>query len=162
MMITKIVGFDPIGWVLGAVMGLVLLLVVPGPAHGTGDMTSQDPIEITVVLGNAQGTLRFFPDTLILETGKLYRLILLNRSPSKHYFSSDGFSRAVFTRKIQVAGTDGAAIAEIKGAIREIEVYPGGRAEWWFVPVKAGKFGDMKCTNKRHAERGMVGSILIR
>ena len=26
-------------------------------------------------------------------------------------------------------------LAEFKGAIREIEVYPGHSAEWWLVPV---------------------------
>ena len=31
---------------------------------------------------------------------------------------------SVFTRKAQVLGPDGKTIAEIKGTIREIEVYP--------------------------------------
>ncbi len=53
-------------------------------------------------------------------------------------------------------------IAEIKGSIREIEVYPQGTAEWWFVPVKAGTFNDLKCTIAGHAEAGMVGTVTIR
>jgi uncharacterized cupredoxin-like copper-binding protein len=71
-------------------------------------------------------------------------------------------SRSVFTRKAQVLGPDGKTIAEIKGTIREIEVYPNGTAEWWFVPIKTGVLNDLKCTIKGHAEAGMVGTITIK
>lgn len=131
------------------------------PAPAAGDLTGQDPIEITLRLGDEKNALRFFPDRLELETGKLYKLVLHNGSPQKHYFSSDGFSRAVFTRKVQVRDREGTSIAEVKGSIREIEVYPGQQAEWWLVPVKSGLFGDLKCTIEDHAERGMVGSIRV-
>ena len=58
-------------------------------------------------------------------------------------------------------------MAEIKGAIREIEVYPGGTAEWWFVPVATGKLDDLQCNIKdkdgqTHAEKGMIGMITIK
>jgi uncharacterized cupredoxin-like copper-binding protein len=69
---------------------------------------------------------------------------------------------AVFTRKAQVNGKDGKPIAEVKGAVREIEVYPGGTAEWWFVPVKAGVFEDLRCTIPGHTEGGMTGKIVIK
>jgi len=144
---------------------LVLSLVFALPfvsAQAAGDLTQQEPVEIKVALGNDKDALRFFPETISLETGKLYRLILSNPSPQKHYFSSDGMAQAVFTRKVQVNGTNGKAIAEVKGQVREIEVYPGGTAEWWFVPVKAGKFNDLKCTIPGHDEGGMVGSITIK
>ena len=36
-------------------------------------------------------------------------------------------------------------LAEFKGAIREIEVYPGQTAEWWFVPVATGRVTDLRC-----------------
>jgi uncharacterized cupredoxin-like copper-binding protein len=57
-------------------------------------------------------------------------------------------------------------LAEFKGAIREIEVYPGQTAEWWFVPVAAGRITDLQCgikgaDGKTHAEHGMVGEIVI-
>lgn len=134
----------------------------PISVQGAGDLTKQQPIGLRVQLGNKDNALRFFPDTIQLETGKLYRLILSNPSPQKHYFSSDGMSRAVFTRKVQVNGKDGTPIAEVKGHIREIEVYPKGTTEWWFVPVKTGKFNDFKCTIRGHAEAGMVGKIFIK
>jgi uncharacterized cupredoxin-like copper-binding protein len=145
----------------------LLLMFLPPALMGSptafckGDLTRQDPVELTVRLGDATNALRFEPDHITLETGKLYKLVLFNPSRVKHYFSSDGFSRAVFTRKVQINGSDGKPISEIKGRVREIEVYPGARAEWWFVPVKAGQFDDLKCTIRGHSEGGMVGTITV-
>ena len=133
-----------------------------GTAIAAGDLTAQTPIEIKIQLGNKENSLRFFPDKIELETGKLYKVVLHNPSVLAHYFSSEGLSRAVFTRKAQVLGPDGKTIAEVKGTILEIEVYPGGTAEWWFVPVKAVTLNDVKCTIKGHSETGMVGSITIK
>jgi uncharacterized cupredoxin-like copper-binding protein len=74
----------------------------------------------------------------------------------------------VFTRKVQVTQQrEGKSItlAEFKGAIREIEVYPGHAAEWWFVPVAAGRVTDLRCgivkDGKTHAQLGMTGEIVI-
>lgn len=131
------------------------------PVKAAGDLTAQQPVELRITLGNANDALRFFPGTIELETGKLYRLILENPSSQKHYFSSEGMSRAVFSRKVQVNGPDGKPIAEVKGVIREIEVYPGGNTEWWFVPVKTGEYNDLKCTIAGHAQGGMVGRVII-
>ena len=79
-------------------------------------------------LGDPDNGLRFVPDRIELETGRLYKLVLHNASPQKHYFSSDGLAGAVYTRKVQVLDQAGATLAEIKGAIREVEVYPGRQA----------------------------------
>jgi uncharacterized cupredoxin-like copper-binding protein len=136
--------------------------VASGVVMAAGDMTEQKPVEIRVELGDKENARRFFPANLELETGKLYKLVLHNASGEKHYFSSEGLSRAVFTRKAQVLGRDGKPAAEIKGFIREIEVYPSETAEWWFVPVKAGVLDDLVCTIEGHAEAGMVGVITIR
>lgn len=131
-------------------------------AQAAGDLTLQEPIIIKVALGDEKNAMRFFPEKIEFETGKLYRLLLTNPSPQKHYFYSAGAANSVFTRKVQINGTDGKAIAEVKGQIREIEVYPGGTAEWWFVPVKTGSFNDLTCTIPGHGEAGMVGSITIK
>ncbi len=141
---------------------VAICLAGAGVASAAGDLTAQTPIEVKVQLGDKDNALRFFPDKIELETGKLYKLVLHNPSPMAHYFSSEGLSRAVFTRKAQVLGPDGKTIAEVKGAISEIEVYPGGTAEWWFVPVKAATLNDLKCTIKGHSEGGMVGTITIK
>ena len=137
-------------------------LVAQGTALSEGDLTAQPPVEVSVQLGDAEDSLQFYPDHISLETGKLYKLTIHNPSPQKHYFSSEGMARSVFTRKVQVNGPDGAPVAEVKGHVREIEVYPGHRAEWWFVPVKAGTFDDLKCTIEGHAEHGMTGTVKIR
>jgi uncharacterized cupredoxin-like copper-binding protein len=131
-------------------------------AFAAGDLSQQTPVELRLQLGDEKGARRFIPEKVELETGKLYRLILSNPSPEKHYFSSDAFSQAVFTRKVQVNGPDGKALAEIKGSVREIEVYPKASTEWWLIPIKTGQFGDLKCTVQGHAEAGMVGQIIIK
>ncbi len=136
--------------------------LLPLTAMAEGDLTKQQPIDVKVQLGDEKDAMAFSPKVIELTTGKLYRLILVNASPQAHYFSSEGLAGAVFTRKAQVNGKDGKPIAEVKGAVREIEVYPGGTAEWWFVPVKAGEINDLKCTIAGHAEKGMTGKIVIK
>lgn len=140
----------------------LLMLTTAGAAQAAGDLTRQEPVLVTVQLGDAKNALRFFPADVAFETGKLYRLRLENPSTDKHYFSSASLADAVFTRKVEVHSKDGKLLAEIKGVIREIEVLPGGAAEWWFVPVKTGRFNDLKCTIAGHAEAGMTGKIEIR
>lgn len=135
------------------------------PALGAGDLTRQEPIEVKVLLGTKDGALIFKPSNLTFETGKLYKLVLTNPSDKKHYFTSPGLAKKVFTRKVQVIH-DGRRLAEIKGAIREIEVFPGGTTEWWFVPITTGNLSDLHChvkdkDGKTHAEKGMVGKISI-
>lgn len=140
---------------------LAVLLYSAGTL-AAGDMTEQNPIEVRVQLGDKKNAMKFFPSKLEFETGKLYKLVLNNTGSVKHYFSSRGFADSVFTRKAQVLDSKGKTIAEVKGAIKEIEVYPGGTAEWWFVPVKTAALTDLKCTIAGHAEAGMKGSILIK
>ncbi len=137
-----------------------------GLAYGAGDLTRQEPIEVTVALGTKDNQMRFIPDHLTFETGKLYKLVLINPSNVKHYFTSKKLASKVFTRKVQVMH-DGRRLAEVKGAIEEIEVFPGGKTEWWFVPVQTGVFKDLHCHVKddsgtMHSEMGMVGKITIR
>lgn len=140
---------------------LLFALTTTFTANAKGDLTKQTPIEIKVILGDKNNAMMFSPSTIEFETGKLYKLILENQGPVKHYFSSDGLSQSVLTRKVQVNDASGTAIAEIKGTIREIEVYPGFQAQWWFVPVKAGTFNDLRCSIKGHTEMGMKGTIII-
>jgi uncharacterized cupredoxin-like copper-binding protein len=145
----------------------VVLLMAPS-AHAAGDLSRQQPIEVIVDLGKP-GQHAFVPDKLRFETGKLYRLVLRNQSADPHYFTSHGFTQLIYTRKVQVVQMrDGkqTTLAEFKGAIREVEVYPGQTAEWWFVPVATGRVTDLRCgivasDNRQHADHGMVGEIVI-
>ena len=137
-------------------------------AHAAGDLSRLEPIEVTVELGKP-GQHVFVPDKLRFETGKLFKLVLRNPSNDPHYFTSHAFTQLIYTRKVQVVqNRDGkmATLAEFKGAIREVEVYPGQTAEWWFVPVAAGRVTDLRCgivgtDGKSHADHGMVGEIVI-
>jgi uncharacterized cupredoxin-like copper-binding protein len=145
-----------------------LLLAATTAAHAAGDLSRQEPIEITVDLGKP-GQHAFVPNKLRFETCKLYKLILRNPSSDPHYFTSHAFTQLIYTRKVQVVqNRDGktTTLAEFKGAIREIEVYPGQTAEWWFVPVAAGRATDLRCgivgaDGKSHSDHGMVGEIVI-
>lgn len=156
-------------------LGAVALLAAPAAAQAPvpgrqADLSQQPPVVIEVELGRPDGAHVFSPLLLRFETGRLYRLILRNRSPHAHYFTSDAFAAAIWTRKAQVMGrgADGREqlMAEIKGALREIEVHPGFSAEWWFVPVQAGRFTDLRCgikaeDGRTHAEHGMRGEIVV-
>lgn len=140
-------------------------VTIATPALPAGNLAKQEPIEVRVELGSSDGDLKFVPDSLTFETGRLYKLILRNPSNAKHYFTSPGLAAKVFTRKVQIV-EESHTLAEIKGAIREVEVYPGATAEWWFVPVSTGKLHDLHChitdeDGSTHAEKGMIGTILI-
>ena len=124
-----------------------LVFVAPSAVDAAGDLSRQEPITVTVELGRP-GQHVFVPDRLRFETGKLYKLVLKNPSTDPHYFTSHAFTQLIFTRKVQVVQErdgKGTVLAEFKGAIREIEVYPGQTAEWWFVPIATGRVTDLRC-----------------
>ena len=149
-------------------MAVLALATTMGAAMAAGDLSRQEPIEITVALGQP-GKHAFVPNRLRFETGKLYKLVLTNPSNDPHYFTSHAFTQLIYTRKVQVTQMRQGklvTLAEFKGAIREIEVYPGHRAEWWFVPVATGRVIDLQCGirssgGKTHADHGMIGEIVI-
>ena len=152
-----------------AVTAVAAVVLFPASTIAGGNLAKQQPIEVRLDLGkDGFDKHRYYPDKLTFETGKLYKLVIHNPSNSKHYFTSLGLAGKVYTRKVQVMDDLGAgakAIGEIKGAIREIEVYPGGTAEWFFVPVATGTV-EMGCgikdkDGKTHAEKGMHGTITI-
>ena len=104
---------------------------------------------MNIQLNGKIGKMHFFsPNILIFKTGKLYKLKIINTSKSKHYFSSSNFSKSIFTRKIQINKND-EKVAEVKGNISEIEVFPNNEVEWWFVPIKTGEFDDLNMFCKR-------------
>ena len=146
---------------------IVLTLFTFNNSYSKGDLTRQNAISIEVSLKGSSGEFHYYePSILRFETGKLYKLKLKNLSDSKHYFTSKEFANSIFTRKIQV-NKDEEKIAEIKGNILEVEIFPNNTLEWWFVPIKTGIFEDLYCKvidneiNKSHAEMGMRGKIII-
>lgn len=146
---------------------LIFIFTFFDQTFSKGDFTRQEPIEIEVFLKGTTGNIHYYdPSVLKFETGKLYKLKLSNVSDSKHYFSSVNFSRSIFTRKIEVIRNE-KKIAEIKGTINEVEIFPENTLEWWFVPIRTGVFNDLFCDiedsdlKKTHEEMGMKGTIII-
>ena len=134
----------------------------------SADLTKQKPITKKIYFKGESSTKYYFePSTLEFKIGKLYKLELINQSDAKHYFTSTKFSDSIFTRKVQLVLGE-KKVAEIKGTIREVEVFPSYKLEWWFVPVKTGEFNDLECNVKNkinhlsHKDMGMVGKIVIK
>lgn len=145
---------------------IILLFNIPYNSYSV-DLTRQKEIEKIVLLKGEQGKVHFYePNELVFNTGKLYKLIIKNESDSKHYFTSTLFAKSIFTRKVQVS-LNNKKVAEIKGIINNVEVWPNHQLEWWFVPIKTGVFKDLYCnvkdtkTNLSHANMGMTGTIII-
>ena len=145
---------------------IILLINMSYNSH-SADLTRQKEIEKIVLLKGEQGKVHFYePNELVFNTGKLYKLIIKNESDSKHYFTSTLFAKSIFTRKVQVS-LNNKKVAEIKGIINNVEVWPNHQLEWWFVPIKTGVFKDLYCnvkdkkTNLSHANMGMTGTIII-
>lgn len=118
-------------------------------------------IEVKINVGTVEGEIKFIPDTLIFERGNYYKLVIKNPSSEEHYFTSDAFSTHIFTRKVEVIDKDGQTIAEIHGAINDIELKPGAHLEWFFFPMTKGENLKLFCHKKGHEEQGMIGSITI-
>ena len=148
-------------------LSIIFLLFTFLNSFAKGDLSRQKAIEVEINLKGKTGKFHFYePSTLKFETGKLYKLKLTNLSDSKHYFTSEKFSNSIFTRKIQI-NKNNEKIAEVKGIIKEIEVFPNNIVEWWFVPIKTGEFKDLFCkiedkkTGQTHEQMGMRGKIII-
>ena len=118
-------------------------------------------IEVTVNVGSEDGAMKFFPQELTFERGNYYKLVINNPSNDEHYFTSDAFSTHIFTRKIEVKDKAGKTIAEIHGAINDMELKPGASVEWFFFPMTKGKSLKLFCHKKGHEALGMVGTINI-
>ena len=145
-----------------AVFAATLALIVPSSlAMAKGDLSRANLRTIVIEMGTAGQRMYFKPNHLDLETGKAYKLVLKNVDTVKHEVEVPEFSEKVFTRKVAVKDDDGKMVAEIKGAIREVEVGPGGEVEWFIVPVQTGKDLAMECALPGHKEAGMRGSITI-
>lgn len=103
-----------------------------------------------------QSEFAFSPSQLFFRVGSPYKLEIINRGMTKHYFTAEEFFKAIATRKIQ-SNTDG----EIKAPyFTALEVFPGRSLDLYFIPVKIGSY-DLKCTIEGHTEKGMIGRIVI-
>ena len=130
-------------------------LVSAGLVWAGGDLTRQTPVQLKVLIGAKDAEFAFVPNTWNLETGKLYKVTLVNQGKVKHEWVAPEFTQTVWTRKVEVGGV------EVKGVISEVEVPPGAQAEWYFIPLRTGQF-DMGCEIQGHREAGMVGKVSVK
>jgi uncharacterized cupredoxin-like copper-binding protein len=133
---------------------IILWLLLGVGVVSTPAVAATQATEIKVSLGNSANELKFFPNNLQFVAGQRYKLLLNNPSPQKHYFTAKDFADVSWTQKVE------AGKVEIKGAIHELELKPGGEAEWVFVPMKPGNYS-LRCPIAGHTEAGMTGEIVI-
>ena len=120
-----------------------------------GDLSRQIPVELKVLLGAKDAEMAILPKTWNLETGKLYKVTFANEGKVKHEWVAPEFTLTIWTRKVETAGV------EVKGVINEIELLPGAKADWYFIPIRTGEF-EMACEITGHREAGMVGKIVVK
>ena len=89
----------------------------------------------------------FNPNHINFKTGQAYQFVLKNVDKIKH--------------EVEVQDKNGDLLAEIKGAVREVEVGPMQEVEWYIVPIQPGKNIAMVCAIAGHKEVGMHGLITI-
>ncbi len=98
----------------------------------------------------------YTPSSLRFKAGVPYKLQIQNKGTVKHYFTAEGFFKAIATRKVQ-SNADG----EIKAPyFSALEVFPGRSLDLYFIPVKKGTY-KLHCTITGHEAKGMHGSIVI-
>lgn len=146
-------------WIaIGLLLGVGFISAAPALAVANTspsvDFLRQPATEIAVSLGTTANELKFVPDRLEFLAGKRYKLLLNNPSPQKHYFTAKDFADGIWTQKVEAGNV------EIKGAIHELELKPGAKAEWVFVPLKSGNYS-LRCPIPGHTEAGMKGEIAI-
>ncbi len=140
---------------------LALSLILTAPLAFAEKPHGPKVIEVNVSVGTEDGQMKFIPESLTFERGNYYKLVITNPSSEDHYFTSDAFATHIFTRKVEVMDKAGKTIAEIHGAINDMELKPGASVEWFFFPMTKGENLKLFCHKKGHEEKGMVGHINI-
>lgn len=153
-----------------AAIGAGVLVCLGGVA---GAQTARDgtmePMSVPVQFGTETNQMVITPNVLVLKEGQLYRLVLENPSDVTHYFTPLDFGQAVKTRTVEVTGGQIRGTRNYGGRLpqfatpyrlQEIELRPGGSADWVIEPVKTGTY-DFQCDAPAHANAGMVGKIVV-
>jgi uncharacterized cupredoxin-like copper-binding protein len=148
--------------VILSVMACALALIFSVNASAKSDASKVEPIEVVVKLGNESYPFLFDPNLLEFETGKSYRLVLLNEGPHRHFFVSEGLAKSVSSQKLEVFNREGKKLVELKGQIAEIDTHGYTKVHWSFVPTRKGRFDDLICNVPGHADHGMKGTIVIK
>lgn len=139
----------------------VLLLTIPALCVAAEPASVPEGIEVKVSLGTKDGKYSITPNNMTFERGKYYKLVIHNPSSEDHYFTSDAFATHVFTRKVEVTDGTGKTIAEVHGAVNDLELKPGATVTWYFYPMTKGEKLHLFCHKEGHEAKGMTGSINI-
>jgi uncharacterized cupredoxin-like copper-binding protein len=101
------------------------------------------------------GEFYFKPDNLTFESGKPYKIELVNVGAVKHEFTAEDFFASVAWRKAE------SAESEVKAPyFTEIEVFAGMQVDLYFVPVTPGTY-NLVCEIEGHLEAGMFGTVTV-
>lgn len=111
----------------------------------------QEAIELHLLLGGDEKDFVLIPDTLNMEAGKPYKLVIENTSDVAHVLSVPEFSATV----------ENSSAPAFPYPESEIDVAAGETVEWYLVPARAGTY-KMGCAERAHAEAGMSGKILVK
>src|SRR4030067_820359 len=142
-------------WMRKVVVMLAMVLLSTSLVWAAGDLSRQTPVELKVLLGTKANECAISPKTWNLQTGKLYKVTLVNEGKVKHEWVASEFTLGIWTRKVETAGV------EVKGVINEIELLPGAKAGVYFLPLRTGEH-EMACEIEGHKEAGRVGEVLVR
>jgi uncharacterized cupredoxin-like copper-binding protein len=138
-----------------------LALIATTFVYAEGDLSRANVQTVMMEMGTKDGKMYFKPNHLNFKTGHAYKIVLKNVDKIKHEVEANEFVDKIFTRKVEVKDKNGGLVAEIKGAIREIEVGPMSEVEWYVVPIQPGKNIERVCAIAGHKEAGMHGLITI-
>ncbi len=134
----------------------ILALGLAGGAYAAGDLSRNDIQTVVLEMGtDDDGNMYFTPGDLTFETGRAYKLHMVNVDEIKHEVSLAEMGERIFTRKVEIETTDGELVAEIKGQINEVEIGPLQAVDWYFVPVQTMDDSEIKCEIEGHYEAGM-------
>jgi uncharacterized cupredoxin-like copper-binding protein len=127
---------------------------------------------VTIQFGMVDGRHVVTPETVELEHGKTYELVIANSSGETHYLVPKAFSAAVKTTELTVAGGSAKTqstlhgrarnpLASAAGRVDEIVLGSGGEVRWQLVAMVPGTYS-IECCLPGHAIDGTKATIIIR
>jgi uncharacterized cupredoxin-like copper-binding protein len=116
----------------------------PPSATQYAALNGQEPIQVVLQFGTETKSFALTPKSLRFETGKLYKLVIVNPSKTAHVVFAPEFGVAIDS----ISLTQGVALKQ------------GDRQTWYFVADQAGTY-DIMCGHKAHVEAGMMGKIIV-
>lgn len=144
-------------WALLAGSLALLLVLAAQPA-----LAGETYRTVRLQLGTPDGRMVFVPSTLEFQVGQPTRLRIVNVSPVEHEFDAPEFILSVESERVEVFDARGHKVATLMGRPEEVRVSPGGRVDWYLLPLKPLAAAKMICDLPGHLQAGMHGVIHVR